>query len=156
MTMGNEKDIGMGEYGIGNGEDILKALGIGSCVAVCMYTENGEAAGMAHVMLPEEEGDKSNKHADILVPKLIDKLEQNPEINKFSLKAKIFGGASMFEDSTLDIGAKNIDSVKKILDEQSIDIVEEDTGGNKGRAIWLNTRSGDVVVRKSGEETRRY
>lgn len=153
---GDEKDVGMGEYKIGHDSEVLKALGIGSCVAVCFYSETSDYAGMAHVMLPAEEGEASDKHADILIYQMLEEIGDEDKISKYALKAKIFGGASMFEDSTLDIGSKNVESVKEILEDEGIEIEEEDTGGEKGRAVWLNTRSGDVVVRKSGEETKRY
>lgn len=151
-----EKDVEMGEYDIASGSDVLKALGIGSCVAVCLYTDRDDFGAMAHVMLPAEEGEASNKHADILIYQMLEDIEQSEEVSKYSLKAKIFGGASMFGESTLDIGKKNVNSVKNILEEEDIDIVKEDTGGNKGRAIWFNTRSKDVVVRRPGEGTKRY
>jgi|APHM01.1.fsa_nt_gi Chemotaxis protein; stimulates methylation of MCP proteins len=152
----SEKDVEMGEYDVASGSEVLKALGIGSCVAVCLYTDRSNFGAMAHVMLPAEEGEASNKHADILIYQMLEEIDRNEEVSKHSLKAKIFGGASMFGESTLNIGKKNVKSVKNILNEENISIVEEDTGGNKGRAVWFNTRSKDVAVRKPGQKTKRY
>jgi len=145
----------MGEYKIGTEEEILTALGIGSCIAVCIYTDIQEIAGLAHVMLPKEKGKDSKKHADILIHQLINAMKERG-VKKYNMRAKIFGGASMFENSTLKIGEQNQESVKKILNEENIEIKEQDTGGNSGRAVWLNPRSGKAVVRKTGQETKRY
>lgn len=153
--MSKEKDVGMGEYAIGEGSEVLSALGLGSCVAVCLYTEHSEKGGLAHVMLPEEKDGDSKKHADVLISDLLEVMEKNG-VKTSLLKAKIFGGASMFEETTLDIGVQNVESVKNILKENNVDLEAEETGGNTGRAVWLNCRSGTVVVRKSGEQTKRY
>lgn len=153
--MSNKKDVGMGEYKVGTESEVLSALGIGSCVAVCLYAESEELGGLAHVMLPKEEGEYTKKHADALIYELLETIKQK-DVKEEQLNAKIFGGASMFDDTTLDIGSKNVASVKEILDEEEIEIEVEKTGGSKGRAVWLNCRSGTVVVRKTGEETERY
>lgn len=143
----------MGEYTIGNQKDVLTALGLGSCVAVGLIDKESSRCGLAHVMLPSEDGKNSKKHADVLIERLLDAMEKrgtDPE----NLEAKIYGGASMFNNS-FDIGKENVESVKEELEEQDIPIVKEDTGGESGRAIWLSCRSGNVVVRKSfkGTET---
>lgn len=141
----------MGEYRVSRGDDVLTALGLGSCVAVGLVDTESSRCGLAHVMLPAEEGENSKKHADVLINRLVESMKKrgsDPE----NLKAKIFGGASMFHNS-FDIGEENIESVKEELDRRDIDIVEEDTGGESGRAIWLSCRSGNVVVRKSFEGT---
>ena len=153
--MRKKRDVRMGDYKIGTDEQVLSALGIGSCVAVCIYTEEKSKAALAHVMLPTEEGKNTEKHAHVLLPQMLEHLKLE-DIEKEEMKAKIFGGATMFPDNTIDIGKQNVKSVKEILGDEDIEIQEEDTGGAKGRAVWLNCRSGDVVVRKNGEKTQRF
>lgn len=147
--MGKNRNINMGEYGIDEENIILTAMGLGSCVAVCLYDEKNKRGGLAHVMLPAEEGENSSKHADVLIDKLVNDMEdRGTEID--TITAKIYGGASMF-DNSFNIGEQNTESVKEELDKKDIDIADEDVGGTKGRAVWLNCNSGSVVVRKSFE-----
>lgn len=62
--------------------------------------------------------------------------------------AKIAGGASMFAAmDTLQIGEKNTEVVKKALKDEGIRLVAEDTGGNCGRTITLDTRTGELSVK---------
>lgn len=147
--MGTNRDVSMGEYEIGRHDEILTAMGIGSCVGVCLIDEENERGGLAHVMLPAEEGEDSSKHADVLLNSLVNEMKvKGTEIS--SMKAKIYGGASMF-DNSFHIGERNVESVKDELHKRDIDIVDEGTGGDSGRAIWLNCQTGNVVVRKSFE-----
>ena len=65
------------------------------------------------------------------------------------ITAKIAGGAKMFAFSKLEfeIGAKNVESVKKTLKELGIKLVGEDVGKNYGRTVLLYGDSGSVEVR---------
>lgn len=71
---------------------------------------------------------------------------------------KIAGGARMFEISGNsafgNIGARNAESVKKVLAAEGIRIAAEDTGGNYARTMLLDLRTGDVVVRTVGRPER--
>ncbi|MFB6175361.1 MAG: chemotaxis protein CheD [Candidatus Nanohalobium sp.] len=152
--MGRNKNVNMGEYKIGTGKEVLTAMGLGSCVATCLYDPEDKRAGLAHVMLPEEEEGDSSKHADILINSLIDDLNDKGS-DTSDLEARIYGGASMF-DNSFDIGKRNVESVEEILSRKGIPIREEDTGGEKGRAIWFNSGTGNVVVRKSFEGNKEH
>jgi chemotaxis protein CheD len=65
-------------------------------------------------------------------------------------QAKIFGGSNMLKNSTLhehdQIGAKNIEAVKKKLLEFSIPLVVEHVGSEGFRRIAFDVYSGDVWV----------
>lgn len=150
-----EEDVKMAEHAVGKGSDVLASLGLGSCVAVALYDNENSIGGLAHVMLPTEEGETSPKHADVLIERLVNSMERKGA-DMENVKAKIFGGASMFGHENLNIGEKNVETVKQELKQLDIPLIAEDTGGGKGRAVWLNCRSGDVVVRKKGEQTKRY
>ena len=151
--MTEQTKIKMGEYAVLEGDEVIATMGVGSCVAVCLIDQNHDLAGLAHVMLPEEEGHTSDKHADVLIDKLFDEIEDKEPLT--DLEAKVFGGAHMIDDSQ-NVGEENVESVREILDRKNIDIVAEDTGGEKGRAVWLHTRSGEAVVRKAFGKTRSY
>lgn len=152
--MGRNKNVNMGEYKIGTGKEVLTAMGLGSCVATCLYDSEDNRAGLAHVMLPEEDGEDSSKHADVLIGSLLDEMNRRGSETS-DLEARIYGGASMF-DNSFDIGERNVDSVEEVLSRKGIPIKERDTGGDKGRAVWFNSKTGNVVVRKSFEGNREH
>lgn len=143
----------MSEYAVKSGEQVIATMGVGSCVAVCLIDDKHDIAGLAHVMLPEKEGKNSNRRADVLINKLEDEIREKQSLT--DLKAKIFGGAHMIESSH-NVGDENLQSVKEILKEKDIPIEVEETGGDKGRAVWLHTSTGKVVVRKAFSETKEY
>lgn len=150
-----DKKVRMGGYSTGKDDQVVAALGLGSCVAVCLYCEEESVAGVAHVMLPERESRKSKKRADILIDKLIGEMNaRGVETHKIS--SKIFGGASMFGNHQLNVGEENVESVEQILENYSIPIVSRDTGGEKGRSVWISCESGKVTLKKFGEYEKQY
>jgi len=151
--MENKKIIGIGEYAVGKNPGILITLGLGSCVAVCIRDRVNGIGGLVHVMLPESRGEKDRpgKYADTGITAVINEiLKMGGDIK--NLEAKIAGGASMFKNSnkTFEIGAKNVDAVKKILKDLGIRLVAEDTGGSRARSVEFDIASGELRVRKVG------
>ena len=51
-----------------------------------------------------------------------------------------------------NIGQRNIESVKKILREEGIQLVAEDTGANYARTMSLDTGTGEVLIRTYGRD----
>lgn len=152
-----EVRVGIADLKITNTPNKIMTVGLGSCIGIVMYDNTMEHGGLAHIMLPDS-SQFSNinnplKFADLAIPILIDELIKMGA-TKNSLKAKIAGGASMFNFSdknvVMDIGNRNIISVKETLKKCSIPLVSEDVGGNKGRTIIYNTLSGTLMVRTVG------
>ncbi len=145
--------IGIGEVAIEENPSVLVTLGLGSCVGVCMRDPVARIGGMAHVMLPESPstndiktpGKYANTAVDYLVEKLVAK-----GASKSRLEAKIAGGASMFESGSMNIGQRNVESVKNRLKYHGIVLKAEDTGGNRARSIEYNIETGKLLIRKVG------
>jgi len=147
--------VGMGELAVAESPHTLMASGLGSCVAVILYDEYSKIGGAAHIMLPyiEEALDQSNpaKFADVAICMLVDEMEKKgARID--CLTAKIFGGANMFPqtiypDSAMDVGCRNIAAVKEELEWFGIEIVAEDTSHHVSRTVQLDTNDGSVLVR---------
>lgn len=158
--MTEEKFVGIGEIIVSHNPDVLKALGIGSCVAVILYDKEAHIGGLAHVMLPESKDyvgrihnsrsiDNLTRYADIAIPKMIDDMEK-AGANIKSIRAKIAGGAQMFPDIKGDIGnvgIRNADAVKKSLKEKNIHIEAEDIGGNFGRSVRFDITTQKVSIK---------
>ncbi|MDY6835945.1 MAG: chemotaxis protein CheD [Chloroflexota bacterium] len=137
-------------------KETLTCLGIGSCIAICMYDMERGLCGMAHVVLPESNGSgASTKYADVAVPQLIhDMRHRGGHISR--LTAKIAGGAQM---ATVggggDIGNKNSIAVTENLAQNGIKIVSSDVGGHRGRSVTMPVaQCGKVFVKTIGEQPR--
>ncbi len=155
--MGQSISGGMAEIkGAGAADDQIVALGLGSCIGVCMYDRKQRIAGMAHVMLPESQGRRKSqegKFADTAVPALVEAMEKAGASRK-DLLAAIAGGAEVFsfgsESPTLAIGKRNAASVKEALKAEGVRLVAEDIGGNVGRTVSIEVGTGRITVRPVG------
>jgi chemotaxis protein CheD len=143
--------IGIGEYRIGSSP--MVTIGLGSCIGLTLYDPNLRLGAMAHIMLPESGGrsDRPAKYADTAVPLLIKELVALGCKNR-SIVAKIAGGACMFEyfGTGLNIGKRNADKVRILLQEFHIQLAAEDIGGKVGRSVtFLPTDNGRVLIRRA-------
>ncbi len=149
--------VGIAEYNICRFPDRITTIGLGSCVGVVLYDEQKKIAGLLHVMLPDSkmirDNQKKAKFADTGLELLINELNLIG-VRTNALKAKIAGGAQMFEFSSKSqlgsIGKQNIEAVKRILSENKIPIVSEDVGNNYGRTITFDTNDCTLVVKLAG------
>ncbi|MCD6566376.1 MAG: chemotaxis protein CheD [Bacteroidales bacterium] len=120
---------------------------LGSCVAVCLWDPVKEFGGINHFMLPlwNGQGLASPKYGDIATEKLITKMIKLGS-NKQNIEAKLFGGASVlfFENNFFNIGERNIETAKKVLERNRIQVISSSTGGTMGRKILFNTNTGAV------------
>ncbi|TSB46430.1 chemotaxis protein CheD [Alkalicoccobacillus porphyridii] len=146
--------VGMAEIACSNLYKPLRTSGLGSCVGVIIYQERSNFAGMAHIMLPyssisSKKDHKIGKFADVAIPTLTDQLVHKGASLSL-LKAKIAGGAQMFASSgneMMRVGERNVEAVKKILKEQNIPLVAEDTGGTNGRTITFDPTTHVLTIR---------
>lgn len=157
--MGNTIRVGIADMNICRYPDKITTIGLGSCIGVVLYDSKTKIAGMVHIMLPDSTKIKNNqnklKFADTGIEELLGLLENNG-VKKTALKAKIAGGARMFDfSSTSDLGSigdKNIVAVRSKLKAEGIKIIAEDVGLNYGRTIIFDPDSCDLTVVKAGKQ----
>lgn len=156
--VGTEIKVGIADLNVVLDPGAIMTIGLGSCIGIALYDKTTKVAGLAHIMLPDSTQFKSNtnpmKFADLAIPMLIEKMEKEG-CNKRNIVAKIAGGASMFNfsDKSIisDIGKRNSDAVKKALNYESIRIIGEEIGGNKGRTMILKANDGTVILKVVGQ-----
>lgn len=149
--------VGMAQYATAQATHILKTLGLGSCVGVCLFDSRLQVGGMVHIMLPEMAlyQDKQNaaKYADTGIPLLVREMERLGVIPS-RLTAKLAGGAQMFsfagQTDLMRIGSRNIEAARAALHRLAIPVVAEHVGGNFGRTIELSCNTGLLGVRTIG------
>lgn len=155
--MDNVIKVGMADLRASRHPCTLTTLGLGSCVGIALYDSIKKVAGLAHVMLPSSIQARNNsniaKFADTAITKLIEDMLALGAL-KGNITAKLAGGAQMFafSDSSdmMRIGARNVISSKEKLAELRIPILSEDTGGNYGRTIEINSANGILLVKTIG------
>ena len=84
------------------------------------------------------------------MPALVKEM-QRKGASTFRLKAKIAGGAQMFQftsnNDSMRIGPRNVEAVKAQLKILNIPLLAEDTGGNSGRTIEFNPQTSKLQIR---------
>ena len=131
---------------------------LGSCVAICLWDSRLQVGGMNHFLLPAstEGHPASTRFADIATKALLEKL-QGLGCRKERLQAKIFGGASMFQQRdryAVSLGAKNVIAALDLMSAAGIEVVVQETGGTHGRKIMLNTDDGTVWCQRIKDESK--
>lgn len=155
MSEGTLIKVGMADLNIAAGGAILKTTGLGSCVGLTLFDPLLRLAGMAHIMLPTSEIAREGqlnlaKYADTAVPELLQRMKDKGAV-KGRLVAKIAGGAQMFAlmggSDTMRIGPRNVEASKLALQHFGIPLLSEDTGGNYGRTVELDSSTGVYSIR---------
>lgn len=145
-----------GEYHISRSECEIATL-LGSCVAVTLKHKEQPFGAMNHYLLSAQSDystvrsghDDKGRYGDIAIDRIVH-LMQKLESDFSKVVAGVYGGAAVVShltNATGDIGVTNIEMAHQKLKEYGIKIVDEDTGGTKGRRIYLNTASGNVTVK---------
>jgi len=121
---------------------------LGSCVAICLWDSRQRAGGMNHFLLPaSREGQAaSQRFADVATSVLLKKLSLLG-CRPASLRAKIFGGAAMFQNRNrpaASLGTQNVAAALHLMNCAGIPVAAQETGGNRGRKIIFNTDEGVV------------
>ncbi|MDD2294670.1 MAG: chemotaxis protein CheD [Eubacteriales bacterium] len=146
--------VGISDYKTGRAPLVIVTYALGSCIGICLYDQVAKIGGLSHIMLPDSkmftQSDINRmKFADTAIPDMLNVL-CSMGADRRRITAKIAGGAQMFkvqEDSPLGmIGTRNTRSVKAVLSELRIPIVNEDTGADYGRTLYFDLQTGNVRV----------
>ncbi|MBU3111748.1 chemotaxis protein CheD [Clostridium lacusfryxellense] len=155
-----EIKVGISDLNVSFSPDKLITVGLGSCVGIAIYDLAIGVGGLAHIMLPDSSQftkvNNEMKFADLAIPILVANMMKKGARLR-NMKAKIAGGASMFNFSdksiVMDIGNRNSIAVKNALKILAIPIISEDIGGNKGRTLIFDITSAMLSIRTVGMGT---
>ncbi len=154
--MGNMITVNIADMQIGKQNDVLITYALGSCVGISLYDPALKLAALLHIMLPSAlkvNEQQVYKFADTGIRKMILEMNQKGGIRSRYV-CKIAGGAKMFntfENSSLgNIGQRNIEAVKSILNLEHIPIVGQEVGGGIARTMSIEVATGRVSIRTIG------
>ncbi|MCY3410199.1 MAG: chemotaxis protein CheD [Candidatus Heimdallarchaeota archaeon] len=151
---------GIGEIVFGEGEDILTAHALGSCVGLVLFDPEKKISGMAHVALPSmiksvrnaEEHAKRwpGRYADMAVKNLLEGLKQRGATNIY---AKLAGGSIIFDikvDPNQDhLGKQTYAKITEELSGRNITVIAQDVDGHWIRSLEFYNITGVLSVQKS-------
>jgi chemotaxis protein CheD len=133
--------------------DVLVGLGLGSCIGLVIVDDRGPVAAMAHVVLPESNGNgAAGKFADTAIPQLIREVTAIGA-TRSRLSAVLVGGAQMFAAAgKLDVGNRNEQAVREGLRAHAIPVRAAVTGGNSGRTMRVYLERRAITCKQAGLE----
>ncbi len=150
---GREIIVRVADLAVGQGEDTLITVGLGSCVAIMLYDAEAKVGGLAHILLPSRALARSEsnpaKVPHTAIPLLLEQM-MSRGANPRRITARLAGGASMFANlappGTIQMGERNLVATRQVLNAQNIPLTGEAVGGDFGRTVRLNCRDGRIAV----------
>ncbi len=149
--------VGISDMKIATDPGALITFALGSCVGICLHDPLNRISGLSHVLLPDcslcPNDTNVAKFANTAVEELVRRMERIGA-NRFRLTAKIAGGARLFGGAGgMQVGERNVASVKAELSRLRIRLVAEDTGLDYGRTVEFRT-DGTVIVKTALKGTK--
>ena len=154
--------LGLGDWRVSNDpEEDLVCLGLGSCVALCVYDPVAHVAGMAHMVLPDSAaarpGSTGTKFVDIAIPTVMDQVSRLGGIGG-RLRVSLVGGAHILAGAAFSsmpqIGSRNVEAAVAALEARHLKVESRETGGSAGRTVRLSVRTGELRVETAGRTAR--
>ena len=147
--------LGIGDMGASRtGGDVIRTLGLGSCVAIVFLDPAAKVVGMVHVALPdsavspERVKTRPGYFADSAMPAFIETMKRNGSTgNVRNYIIKLVGGARIMDpNNTFNVGNRNVLAIKKILWQHGAGPVAEDVGGQISRSVAVDVDTGTVKI----------
>jgi chemotaxis protein CheD len=153
--------VGMGDMYAGKSPGIVRT-NLGSCVAVCVYVPSKKVGGLVHCMMPtcmskNPLEKKLTKYVDTGIEELLAKIKTLcGSVDGHEMQAKLFGGAKILAQMTVEIGNDNASMAREVLKGKGIKIVAEKIGGVKGYKVDMNLETGGVQCQVFGQAAEAF
>lgn len=145
-------------------EEVEVVTVLGSCVSVTLHAPRAGLAAICHGILPRPRPgtrfvagqEERFQFLSEALPHLMLVFRMR-KLSKEDFLVKVFGGANIIGQtadavamerlSREGVGAMNVNFTKAYLDNEGVLIKASDVGGGRGRKIFFNTGSGEVLHR---------
>ncbi len=137
------------------GEQISTVLG--SCVSACIRDRRTGIGGMNHFMLPLDasKGTSSwgtavsaaTRYGNVAMERLINDILKLGS-SRDCLEVKLVGGGKVLEGLVIDVGARNIEFVRKYVADEGFTVLGEDLGDIFPRKVHYSPSTGKLRVKK--------
>ncbi len=139
-------EVGTGEVCVAQGEVLLRASALGSCVCVVLGVPHRPIGAMAHVMLPGAAPPHSlrpDRYALNALENTFRRLRERG-VEDGTLVACLIGGANVLQRPDDTICESNMASVREALQHRGIPIAAQSLGGVQRRSVCLDVTDGIV------------
>lgn len=138
-------DVYTGKVCVSSKAVILRAIAIGSCIAVVAYDRHRKIGGIAHIMLPGRSprgnDEDRTKYAEDAIDILLDAAKKH-DTGKEDLEINIAGAADMLGEGR--ISKEIAGSVLGYLKKLGIEPTGKRIGGTQRRSVSLDIESGKI------------
>ena len=146
--------IGVGDFAAANNPNaILSTFALGSCLGVVALDPAIKAAGLLHCMLPDSSMDeeKAKDRPAMFTDSGFKLLMRNMlglGARVHRLRFVVAGGASNFGDQDFfRIGPRNLETLDKIMETYSFNVIHRFTGGTINRTLHFNLTTGVLQLK---------
>ena len=154
--------VGVGDMKVSNNpEAVIITYALGSCIGVAVYDPFVKVGGVLHYMLPESSLDpvkaRNNPFmfGDTGIP-LLFKESYKLGASKNRIKVMVLGGAQILDQGGLfNIGNRNHTVLRKMFWKNNVTVAFEDVGGTVNRTLKLGIKTGEALMKISGNELRK-
>ncbi len=136
-----------GELYVSDRPTIVKTI-LGSCVAVCLYDAKVRVGGINHYVMPRPMPNDvpGPRYGTSSIQELIERVRRKGA-SMARLRARVYGGARpLGGERGPQVGAANREIAIQMLRSYQVPVVEEQTGGERGRRVFFNIGTGQVFV----------
>ena len=148
-------DVFTGRVSVSIKPVILRAMAIGSCIAVVAYDRHKKIGGLAHIMLPgrspSEDSEDRTKYAEDAIDILLDTTKKLGA-GKEDLEINLVGGADVIGEGS--ISGEVVGSVLDYLKKLGIEPKNKKTDGAKRRSVSLDIESGKIFYSEGDSMTK--
>jgi len=122
---------------------------LGSCVTVTLWHPGRHIGGMCHFLVPSRRTGQDHDPSGYSAVEAFDMFDQamlRAGSRSHEYHAKLFGGGNMFPNSAgrLNVGLRNIEMARHLLNERGIPLLAEHAGGAGHRKLVFDIASGEV------------
>lgn len=147
--------ISIGQIHICTGNEGIGTV-VGSCICCCIWDPKLCIGGMNHFVLADDNTNDAstiNLYGQWCMESLLNCLYKLGSQKK-DLKAKVFGGGNILSNNQLKPGFNNIKFIKSYLNNEDIEILSENIGGNCSRKIYFFPSTGAVKLKQTTYKPR--
>jgi chemotaxis protein CheD len=154
MEQNNIVEVSMAGMEIASSPSVLVTRGLGSCLGIAMYSKTKRIGALAHPMLPDinrsKAKTKKSKFVNSAIHFMLDELKKRGCAASL-LEIKIVGGGSMFSfgsgsDKLLNIGARNVNKAREVIESLKLGITAEDVLDNYGKTVFFDLSTGKIKI----------
>ena len=144
-----------GEYFVSTHGEVICTV-LGSCVSACIRDRTRGMGGMNHFMLPIDQSSGTSawsegvsaatRYGNIAMEMLVNDLLKLGA-RRQDLEVKLVGGGKVLAAVT-DVGANNIEFVRRYCETEGFTVAGEDLGATYPRKVYYSPQTGKVRVKK--------